>query len=83
MEGDKVVPQKVQLDESDLAFIEAAWVALNYKTKSDYLRAAIQEKIRTDRRRLRELRRQQAMEAYGGNFEVVFEPIEGEDFEDR
>lgn len=83
MEGNEMVPQKVQLDEKDLAFIEAAWVALNFKSKSDYLRAAIQEKIRNDRKQLRELRRQQAMEAYGGDFEVIFEPIEGEDFEDR
>ena len=47
------------------------------------MRAAIQEKIRTDKRRLRELRRQEAMQAYGDDFEVAFEAIEAEDFEAR
>ena len=78
-----MVPQKVQLEESDLEFIESAWSTLDYKSKSDYMRAAIREKIRADRRKLRELRRQGAMAAYGGGFEVAFESIEAEDFEDR
>jgi len=47
------------------------------------MRAAIQEKIRADRRKLRELRRQQAMLAYGDDFDVAFEELEGEPFEDR
>ena len=47
------------------------------------MRAAIQEKIRADKRRLRELQRQQAMKAYGDDFEVAFESHEGEDFEAR
>ena len=44
---------------------------------------AIQERIRADRRRLRERRRQQAMLAYGDESDIVFEALEGEDFEDR
>ena len=78
-----MVPQKVQLDEEDLAFIEAACKILEFRSKSEYMRAAIREKIRADRRRLREHRRQQAMLAYGDDFEVAFESIEGEDFETR
>ena len=78
-----MVPQKVQLDESDLEFIESACSVLDYKSKSEYMRAAIREKIRADRRTLRELKRQEAMAAYGDDFEVAFESIEAEDFEDR
>lgn len=78
-----MVPQKVQLDETDLEFIETACEVLQFKSKSEYMRAAIQEKIRTDKRRLRELQRQQAMQAYGDDFEVAFESIEGGDFEAR
>lgn len=73
-----MVPQEVQLDESDLEFIEAACITLDYKSRSEYVRSAIQEKIRTDRRKLRELERQQAMAAYGDDFDVVFESIEAE-----
>ena len=38
---------------------------------------------RADRRRLRELRRRQAMQAYGDDFEVAFESLEGESFDTR
>ncbi len=78
-----MVPQKVQLEESDLEFIESACRLLKFKSKSEYMRAAIREKIHADRRRLRELRRRQAMRAYGDDFEVAFESIEAEGFEAR
>lgn len=78
-----MVPQKVQLSESDLRFIETAYEALNFKSKSEYMRVAIQERIRADRRRLRELRRRQAMLAYDDDFDVAFKGLEGEDFEER
>lgn len=78
-----MIPQKVQLDESELEFIESACALLSYKSKSAYMRAAIQEKIRTDRRRLRELQRRKAMAAYGGHLDDAFASIEAEDFEDR
>ncbi len=78
-----MVPQKVQLSESDLRFIEMACQLLSFKSKSEYMRVAIQEKIRADRRKLRELRRQKAMLAYGDDFDVAFEALEGEPFEDR
>lgn len=78
-----MVPQKVQLDESDLEFIESACSSLDYKSKSEYMRAAIREKIRADRRKLRDLKRREAMSAYGDDFDVAFESIEAEDFEDR
>ncbi len=78
-----MVPQKVQLEESDLEFIETACRLLKFKSKSEYMRAAIREKIRADKRRLRELRRRQAMRAYGDDFETAFESIEAEEFEAR
>ncbi len=78
-----MVPQKVQLEEADLEFIENACKLLKLKSKSQYMRTAIQEKIRADKRRLRELRRHRAMRAYGDDFEVAFESIESEDFEAR
>ena len=79
-----MVPLKVQLTEADLEFIEGACSTLNYRSRSEYLREAIQKKIETDRARIRELRRQEAMKAYGhGRLEDSFEAIAGEDFEDR
>ena len=78
-----MISRKVQLDESDLDFIEEAWSVLNYKSKSEYMRVAIMEKIREDKKRLRELKRQAAMEAYRHGSENIFESIEAEDFEDR
>ena len=78
-----MIPQKVQLEEGELEFIETAYALLDYKSKSAYMRAAIQEKIRADRRKLRALRRRQAMEAYGGYLDDAFASIEAEDFEDR
>ncbi len=81
--GGIMVPQKVQLESDDLKFIETACAVLNYRSKSEFMRMAIREKIRADRRRLRELKRRKAMAGYGGDFDVAFESIEGEDFESR
>ncbi len=78
-----MITQKVQLAEEDLQFVEEACRELKYRSKSEYFRDAIRERIRSDRSRLRELKRQAAMEAYGDGFDRAFESIEGEDFEDR
>ena len=79
-----MVPLKVQLAEADLEFIEQACSTLNYRSRSEYLREAVHAKIEADRARIRELKRQEAMKAYGlGPLEDVFETIAGEDFEDR
>lgn len=78
-----MTPQKVQLKDEDLAFIETACTELRYRSKSEYMRIAIEEKIRHDKRRLRDLKRQKAMAGYAGDFEVAFQDIEAEDFEDR
>jgi Arc/MetJ-type ribon-helix-helix transcriptional regulator len=79
-----LVPLKVQVTEEDLEFIEEACSTLHYDSRSAYLREAIHGKIEADRARIRELRRQEAMKAYGrSRFEDAFEDIAGEDFEDR
>jgi Arc/MetJ-type ribon-helix-helix transcriptional regulator len=79
-----MVPLKIQLPEADLAFIEEACSRFNYRSRSEYLREAVQRKIEADRARLRELKRQEAMTGYGrGRMEDAFEAIAGEDFEDR
>ncbi len=79
-----MISRKVQLNEKDLEFIEEACSVLNYKSKSQYMRIAILEKIRADKRKLRALKCQAAMEAYGESGpENIFESIEVEDFEDR
>jgi len=79
-----MVPSKVQLEKEDLEFIEKLCSILKLKSKSEYMRAAIHERIRADKRRLREMKRQKAMEAYGGAaVENLFESIEAADFEKR
>jgi len=78
-----MIPQKVQLTEGELEIIESSYQELGYKSKSAYMRAAIREKIRQDRRTLRELKRRRAMKGYGKLLEPAFESLEAEDFEDR
>ena len=75
--------QKVQLDPEDLEFIDKVCETLGYGSKSEYMRAAIREKIRADKRRLREMRRQKAMESYAQGYEEAFESIARELFEER
>lgn len=78
-----MIPQKVQLRDEDLAFIETACAELRYRSKSEYMRLAIEEKIRHDKRRLRDIKRQKAMAGYAEGFDVAFQEIEAEDFEVR
>ena len=78
------VTQKVQLEERDLDFIEEVFPILDYKSKSEYMREAILAKIREDKKKLREMKCREAMEAYGEESpENAFESIEADDFEDR
>ena len=78
------VTQKVHLEPEDLEFIDRVCESsLPYGSKSEYMRAAIQEKIQADKRRLRELKRQKAMMGYAKGQEDAFESLAGEPFEDR
>lgn len=74
--------QKVQLEAADLEFIDRVCVLLGYRSKSEYIRTAIRERIRADKRRLRERERQTAMEGYSEGHEDVFESIAAKPFQD-
>jgi len=80
---DMKVTQKVQLEPEDLEFIDRVCESFHYGSKSEYMRAAIREKIRADKRKLRQLQRQEAMKDYSEGHEDIFEPLAGEPFEDR
>ena len=75
---------KLQIDSEDYEFIKETHKQLNYKSLSEYIRQAIKEKIRTDQKKLRELKREEAMEMIGkGVYENLFDSLDGEEFENR
>ena len=75
---------KFQIDQEDYEFIKAAYKLLDYSNYSEYMRAAIKEKIKGDRKKLRNIKRNLAMEQIGeAVYENHFDLLDGEDFEDR
>ena len=75
---------KLQIDSEDYVFIKETHKKLNYKSLSEYIRQAVKEKIKTDQKRLRELKREEAMEMIGkGAYENLFNSLDGEEFENR
>ena len=79
-----MIQTKVQIDPKNYEFIKKAYKDLQYKSLSEYIREAVNAKVRKDRKRLRELKRIAAMEMLGrAQYENLFESIEGEDFENR
>ena len=75
---------KLQIDSEDYEFIKETHKQLNYKSLSEYIRLAVKEKIKTDQKRLRELKREKAMEMIGkGAYENLFDSLDGEEFENR
>lgn len=79
-----LIQTKVQIDPKDYEFIKKAYKDLRYRSLSEYMREAVNAKVRKDRKRLRELKRMAAMEMVGrAQYENLFESIEGEDFETR
>ena len=75
---------KLQIDSDDYEFIKTVHKQLNYKSLSEYIREAVKEKIVADRKKIRELKREAAMEIIGKkSYENHFESIEVEDFEVR
>ncbi|MBN1833343.1 MAG: crotonobetainyl-CoA--carnitine CoA-transferase [Deltaproteobacteria bacterium] len=75
---------KLQIDSEDYEFIKETHKKLNYKSLSEYIRQAVKEKIRTDQKKLRELKREEAMEMIGkGVYENLFDSLDGEEFENR
>ena len=75
---------KVQIDPKDYEFIKKVYKDLHYRSLSEYIREAVNAKVREDRKRLRELKRMAAVEMIGKtSYNNLFESIEGEDFESR
>jgi len=79
-----MIQSKIQIDEKDFEFIRQACKDLSYKSLSEYMREAIRAKIREDRKKIKALKRNQAMAQIGrARHENLFESLEGEDFEGR
>ena len=79
-----LIQKKIQIDPEDLTFIEKACHIFHYRSKSEYIRSAIREKIKADTKRLREIKRKRAFETYGKvRTKNLFEDIEEDDFENR
>jgi len=79
-----LVQSKIQLENEDYKFIKSKYKLLNYKSFTEYVRDAVKQKIKEDRKKLREKMRREAMENIGKeSYENVFESIEGETFEAR
>ncbi len=77
-----LIRTKVQLDEKHYRFIKQVYKDLNYRSLSEYVREAVGEKVKKDRKKLREQMRQAAMEGIGKTaYENLFEDIEGDGFE--
>ena len=79
-----LIQTKIQIEPESFSFIKKVYKDLKYRSLSEYMREAINAKVREDRRRLRELKRLKAMEMIGkGPYSNIFKSIEGEDFENR
>jgi metal-responsive CopG/Arc/MetJ family transcriptional regulator len=84
MEGNMLIPTKIQIDIKSYEFIKQVHKELHYKSLSEYIREAVYTKVKEDRKRLRELKRKAAMEMIGrAPYDNVFHSIEGQDFENR
>jgi len=78
------IQAKVQIDKESYDFIKKAHKELNYGSLSEYIREAVNAKIREDRKIIREKKRTAAMEMLNvAPMENLFESIEGDDFEER
>ena len=83
MEESMLIQTKIQIEDEDYQFVKMAYKELNYKSLSEYMRTAVHRKVREDRQKLRQIKRERAMEMMGRTYEHIFESIEGEDFEAR
>jgi Arc/MetJ-type ribon-helix-helix transcriptional regulator len=79
-----LIPTKIQIDKKNYEFIKQIHKELHYKSLSEYIREAVNAKVKKDRKKLRELKRKTAIEMIGkASYDNVFESIEGDDFENR
>ncbi len=75
---------KFQIDREYYEFIKATYKLLDYSNYSEYMRTAIKEKIKADRKKLRSIKKNQAIERIGNaGYENYFNSLDGEDFENR
>lgn len=79
-----MIQTKIQIEIEDYDFIKKACRQLRYRSMSEYMRQAVTEKVKSDRKKLREARRRSAMAMIDtADHENLFESIEGVDFEKR
>ena len=79
-----MIQTKFQIDQKNYEFIKKVYKDLHYRSLSEYIREAVNTKVREDCKKLRELKRKKAMEMIGKtSYENLFESIEREDFEKR
>ena len=79
-----MIQTKIQIDPENYEFIKKFHKDLRYRSLSEYMREAVNAKVKEGRKRLREFKRIRAMEMIGKTaYENLFESIEGDDFEDR
>ena len=79
-----LIQTKIQIDAKDYNFVKMAYNYLKYKSLSEYMRTAVQYKVKEDRQKLRQMKRERAMDIIGrAEYENIFESLEGEDFERR
>jgi len=77
-----LIQSKVQINQKDYDFIKKIYKNFQYRSLSEYMREAIAQKVKEDRKTLREMKRKTAMKMIAkGGYENVFESIEGDDFE--
>lgn len=79
-----MIQTKIQIDPQNYEFIKKFHKDLSYRTLSEYMREAVNAKVKEDRKRLRESKRITAMQMIGESvYDNLFGSIEGDDFEDR
>jgi Arc/MetJ-type ribon-helix-helix transcriptional regulator len=79
-----LIQTKIQIGKETYDFIKKVYKDLHYKSLSEYVRDALNAKVREDRKRMRELKRTAAIEMIArGPYEDLFESIAGDDFENR
>jgi Arc/MetJ-type ribon-helix-helix transcriptional regulator len=84
-QGETAMPQqKVTLDPEITAELTRVVGSLGYRSKSAFIRAAIEEKLQSERQRLRQALRNRAYEMCASEAPTAFwGALEGEDFDQR
>ena len=79
-----LIQTRIQINPKDYEFVKKVYKNLHYKSLSEYMRKAINAKVKQDRKSLLEQKRMAAMQMIGkASYENLFDSTEGEDFENR